>query len=386
MQPSASRTETLLQCSYPFSYKEDDREGEVVSEPARYGSAFHELIAKLILGQTARWESAVTAAGKKWKLPPSSLRDLPSHVKSSHLLLDGFLKGKNPWRRNFLRGKPTMDVEGSYALTLKKEGKRLQGAVRRISSPTVDAHRYEDLSPGEMAGTTDLIIDDFVLDHKTGSSESFANPSAKAQLKTLGLIPLFQKNKVPILGVLHADRRTLPEIYVDEGDRGELEAHAVSLERSLGKVGDGSLRPGPWCARCPMREVCPAQHAELLKRSSEIVGASMGIKPFLENDDKRLMAASDIGRIHQMKAELKRLMEVLDQEVRDWVEEHPDDLVVRPDGKELEFVDRTYERLSKAAFVEKMGTVKAEREFQRLRKLGVLTKVERRELHAVPGR
>jgi hypothetical protein len=386
MQPSASRSETLLQCSYPFSYADVEMGEDSPGEPARYGSAFHELIAVLLRGGKLG-DHLLEKTGKKWKLPPASLRDLPAHVRSSHLLLDGWLRGKNSWARNFLRGGKRPETESSYALSLERKGKKLSGSVRRISSPTEDGHRYEDLREGEMAGTTDLIVDELVLDHKTGSAENFSNPSSKAQLKTFGLVPLFSKNKVPILGVLHADRRSLPQIYADESSKGDLEAHAVALERSLKRIGDGSLRPGPWCARCPMREACPAQHAELLKRSGEIVGTSMGIKPFLEGDDRSrsLMGPVDIGRVHQMFGELERLLKIGREEIRTWIEEHPSELVVRPDGKELEFVERSYERLSKASFVEALGAVKAEREFQRLRKIGVLTSSVRRELHAVRG-
>jgi len=299
-------------------------------------------------------------------------------------VLLNWLKGKNPWARDFFSGsagekKPKLEVEKSFALN------PWTGEVRAIKSPSEEDHFYSDLAPQEMAGTADLILGGLVIDHKTGSAETFDSPLEKAQLKTLGLVPHFLKKGRVIVGVLHADRRGLPTVYADEAEVSELDAHSAALAKSLGRVGDGSMRPGPWCSRCPAREVCPAQHGELLKRSGAIVAQSMGVKEFLEGDDQsRLaLAARDVGRVHQMAGELESLLKVLRQEIRQRVEDSPSEVIVRPDGRELALVPRRYERLSKTSVLEALGKLKGEKELNRLRKLGALSHEERLELHAV---
>ena len=310
LQPSASRSSILLECSFPFSI---EVEPEEAGEPARYGTSFHSLLAWLLLnkGKKEGYERQVDLAVVAGRLPPSSSRDLPGHARSSYGLLAGWLKGKNPWGRDFLREK--LEVEKSYALGLGKKP-----TVRNIRNPTAEGHVYEDLLPGEISGTADLVLGPLVIDHKTGSSETFDDPSQKPQLKTLALVPFLRGEKRPIAGVLHASRRGLPVIHADEVEVGELKKHARTLGEKLSRIGDGSLRPGPWCGRCPAREVCPAQHGDLLKRSSEIVKSSMGVKEFLDGDDgeRRIMVAADIGRYHLLFHQLEALLQVGRKEIR----------------------------------------------------------------------
>jgi len=389
IQPSASRSALLLECSYAFSVEIEPEPG---GEPSRYGVAFHSLLAFLLLKKGSRdgYDRVVDAAVKANRLPPSSARDLAGHARGSYQVLYAWLKGKNPWGRDFLKGQK-MEVEKSFALRMlgPPVGSGLP-IVRKISPPSLEEHCYEDLLPGEIAGTADLILGDLVLDHKTGQAETFEQPAEKPQLKTLALIPLYRggmkrEEWKPIAGVLHAPRLGLPEVYADEVE--DLPTHEAALSRSLARIGDGSLRPGPWCSRCPAREVCPAQHGDLLKRSGEIVKSSMGIKEFLDGDDhsRSIMGPSDIGKIHLLFHQLEALLKVGKKEIRQWVEDHPEEVAARPDGKELALVSKRYERLSKSSIIEALGKLKGEKELARLRKLGAISEDERVELHAVPG-
>ena len=97
------------------------------------------------------------------------------------------------------------------------------------------------------------------------------------------------------------------------------------------------------------------------------------------------MVAADIGKYHLLFHQLEALSKVGKKEIRTWVEEHPSEVAVRPDGKELTLVRKKYERLSKTSVLEALGKIKGEKELSRLRKLGALTEEEREELWAVPG-
>ena len=77
------------------------------------------------------------------------------------------------------------------------------------------------------------------------------------------------------------------------------------------------------------------------------------------------------------------MMKKVDDEIHDWVRDHPREIATRPDGKHLEYLTREREELSKKVFIEVLGKVEAERVFEKLRKQGILVKTSREELHAV---
>ena len=75
LQPSASRTELLLACPRPFGL-DAEVEADAPGEPARYGSAFHQVIAACLrakkpLEQTAAYARAVDKAAKN--APPGQV-------------------------------------------------------------------------------------------------------------------------------------------------------------------------------------------------------------------------------------------------------------------------------------------------------------------------
>lgn len=386
LQATASASALLLECSYWLTPGLDVERDGGVGEAARYGTAFHSLIAWLLLnkGKKDGYSRIVDEAIKINRLPPSSSKELPGHVRGSYGVLLNWLKGKNPWGRDFYSavgggGKPKLEVEKSFAI------RPLLGTVRPIKPHTLEDHIYPDLEVGEIAGTADLILGPLVVDHKTGSQETFHEPLEKAQLKTLGLIPLLRREASPILGVLHAPRTGLPVVYADEAPRADLDAHMGKLGRALERVGDGSMRPGPWCSRCPAQEVCPAQHGELLKRSGAIVAQAMGLRDYLDGPDeeRKLFKPLDVGKVHQLLGQLEALIPIARKEIRQRVEDG--EVIIRPDGKELALVPRSYERLSKSSILEALGKLKGEKEISRLRKLGAISKDERVELRAVDG-
>src|ERR1700732_1751896 len=172
LQPSASRTELLLNCQYPFG-REVPREVEV-SEPARYGLAFHELMAEML-----RVGRIVPLIGKKTALKRRiDYEEVVPHVKAAFNVLDVWLSGKNPWGLNFRSG--VEKTEASFALGDRALG---LGDTRPISNPTADTHEYLDLREGEIAGTIDYFSTQeraekrfkLVIDHKTGFGD-FSNP------------------------------------------------------------------------------------------------------------------------------------------------------------------------------------------------------------------
>ena len=383
LQPTASLSEILLHCSYPFEPTlEFEKPG--VGEPARYGSAFHELLAwmldfdlKLPGGKikisAMAYNKKVDAVVARWKLPPSSVRDLPGHVKSSYGVLRNWLAGKNDWAIDFSK---TDDLKVEQAVAVNV----VTGAARFVEMPDVESHIYPDVGADEIVGTADIIGNVLVLDHKTGNGD-FSQPAEMAQLRTLGAATRISRSGgAAIAAVLHADRRGLPAIYADEIPPPVMTSHVASLRSSITRIGDGSLNPGAWCKYCPAREICPAQYGQLVPTVNGLVEAAGGV---ILKDVGPLAMPVQIGRAHQLRAEMQKLLDKLSDEIKTWMKDHPDEMVTRPDGKVLEFKTKTVERISKKSIIEALGAVGAEKEFKRLRELGCLTSNEQEELHAV---
>lgn len=388
---SASKSATFLKCQWAYDPSRE-LEPDGGSAAARYGSSFHEIIAWCLTycmrtGEPdAGYPMIVAASAEKWR-SKSAGHELAAHAWGSFVYLRSWLLGKNPWGVNMApwsfkdashRGK--WRVESSYALKMNKPV-----SVRSVASPSIEGHRY-DLEPGEIGATADLEIFDSVgltLDHKTGSSKDFSSPAEDEQLRSLGLA--HGETATPILAVGHFDRRGLPMIYAEEAGAGVLKKHAASLRKAMRRVGDGSLTPGPWCKTCPGRSICPSQFANLIPAAENVASQVLDAE-LVRIPRSSLTTADSVGRAHFFKAELGRLLDKLGDEIRVWVEAHPDDVATRPDGKSLEFVDRSYESLSKTSIVEALGKVEGERLIEKLRKMGVMKAGSRKELHAVAER
>lgn len=387
LQPSASKSHVFCNCSYAF---DPSREipTDSGSAASRYGSAFHEVLATCIIASLNSGEkpidfaSLIKSAVTTWRCQGVA-DELAGHVWSSFGVLRAWLMGKNPWALDFSKGQ--VRVEKSYAINLRRK----QVVVRETAAPTVEEHRYE-LEPYEMGATCDVEISMgnacLTLDHKTGSSKDFSSPSEDDQMKTLGLM---QGDSVTgsnhLLAINHADRRGLPMIYAEEISSSSLDAHRKRLRKAMLRVGDGSMTPGPWCKTCPARTICPTQFANLIP-AGEAVAEQLLDASLVKAPRTALTSATTVGKAHYYSRELRRLLDKLDDEVRAWCEAHPDEVAVRPDGKSLEFLEREYESLSKTSVVEALGKLEGERLIEKLRKLGVVKKGSRKELHAVAER
>src|ERR1700742_1591080 len=95
LQPSASKTDLLLQCGRPFA---DDTEIEPrpAGADARYGSAVHLLQARNLAPKDKRYRN-VTAAGalEKFGLPTDGAADVEAHAEISTQAIRNFAAGEN---------------------------------------------------------------------------------------------------------------------------------------------------------------------------------------------------------------------------------------------------------------------------------------------------
>lgn len=381
MQPSASRSDILIHCSYWLDPQLELPEN-TSSDASRYGSAFHEVMAFCLLKalksgtKPSAYDNRVVKACSHWKLPKSVEGELAGHTWGSFKVLRGWLLGDNPWGIRWNEGR--IEVETAYAIDV------YDGKSRNISLPTEEEHHYPDLRTHEVAATLDF-RSEFLnahlnLDHKTGSSKDFSSPEEDNQIKTVSLIG---DGDISIGAVLHADRQGLPIIYAAGIQLDDLNVHREQLKQSLDRVGDGSMRPGPWCKYCPAKSVCPTQYAELIPSAIAIVESATGIVVDKLPRDTAVTTANQVGKMHFLRTKMLHMMKKVDDEIHDWVRDHPREIATRPDGKHLEYLTREREELSKKVFIEVLGKVEAERVFEKLRKQGILVKTSREELHAV---
>jgi hypothetical protein len=399
IQPSASNVWLLLECQHAFDPKfVYDREPP--SEAARYGSAFHALMAERLhetakrqLGEhahpddggiralltTERLASSVSQVLKSFDLPQQLGEELTAHVVAAEKVLRQWLGGKNPWQKKF----KICEVEASYAYSLKNFwGHHIE--------PPDENHVYTKLKPMTVAGTVDLIVETpgwrhkhvterpdmrVVIDHKTGHADDYSNPAANPQLQTLALA-----TDSEAVGILSADRRGLPIVYAD--DVGDLTYFEKRLRRVVGRIGKGFIRPGPWCSRCPAKHVCPTQTASLLERGAVIVEQAFEMATRIPIG-KALMTPEAIGKFHLLANEMGKLLDKAKAEIQVQVKAHPETIYVRPDGKVLALVTKRVERLSKSSVVEALGKKEGEKILAKLRELGAIVTTDQEELHAV---
>jgi hypothetical protein len=384
LQPSASKTTQLLNCSWAFGPDVDIPHEESVSEAPRYGSAFHELMEVAPLKNGERFDGPLLAAlvdeaAAKWALTKTVAEELAGHVKGSLPVLQKWLAGKNPWEQKFEVAQ--LRRETSYGIALAKTG---VGSVREIRSPRSDDHFYEDLLPREVAATADLDAPNFVMDYKTGSRDDhFSTPSRNDQLKTLSLASA-TGDKDGVVSIFHADRRGLPIIYAEQLSDSDRTKHAKQLYRAVKRIGDGSMRPGEaWCHYCAARTICPTQTANLLTGAAAVVtDAAVALAKLPKGG---LVKKEDVGRLHLFFSELDRLKRVAQPAMKAFAKallEEGNDFVVRPDGKVLIVKKTSRESLSKGKIVEALGAPEAERLFNKLRKAGALETTESEGLYA----
>jgi hypothetical protein len=314
IQPTASKSDLLLNCQYPFDPALDLGEPEPPGEVAEYGTDFH------------------------WKLHAALQGATPAdnHVKGSLSIIQGFMAGENPWGYKF----EATSMETPLALRIKALGPaRVTWAARQVDF-SAEGHSYS-LAPGDIGGTADLVLDRVpsggkvagafrvVWDHKTGSGEDYTQPAKKGQMLTLALA-----TDADAVAILHTPRGSIPAVYADPVSPVRLKEHAFKLDAALKRIGDGSLRPGPWCKWCPARPVCPTNNADLAKAGRDLVKVFGGDK---------LLAEIDLGKVHQLLPAADKLFEQLRAELKERV--RAGEVIQRPDGKTLEIQTVTAERV-----------------------------------------
>src|SRR5260221_124409 len=389
LQPSASRTALLLACPRPFDPGlEADRDDP--GEPARYGSAFHQVIAACLrapagkpLERADRYPKEVDRAAAAYDVRRAA-DELAGHVKSSVGVLRNWLK------RESLE---VAEVEEAYGVRPREDG----FWKARVILPHDDEHHYT-VDPGELPGTVDLVAVNanktraVVVDHKTGSGESdgFARPSSIPQMRTLGLVGGGNndvRGYMPAIevGIFHADRRGLPLIYSEPYEPVVQSAHTVELHAALGRIGQGFLRPGPHCTRCPTRLTCPAQAADLLAESTSALVASANklavepiVGPLVPAGALTLPVEERASVLYELLRKFRKLEEAGSAEIKRLVKAGV--VIETREGKVLAIHTDSYETLSKKGVLEALGKVAGERELARLRKKGAIREAKRERL------
>lgn len=390
LQPSASKTELLLLCPRPFDptlESEPDEPGE----PARYGSAFHQILASCLrapakkpLEKTLAYAKAVDRAAKQYDVKDAR-EELAGHVKSSVKVL-----------RNWLAHEKLeiSEIETAYAVKPRHDG---EWEARAVSAHDED-HVYS-VEDDELPGTVDLIARNanrkrtVTIDHKTGIFESwiandsdvqFARPSTVPQLRTLGLATSSSE-----VGIFHADRKGLPIVYAEPFE--DRRAHAKELHAAFDRIGGGFLRPDEYCKRCPARIGCPAAAAHLLVESAAVLTAAanaLAIEPVDPNGLCVLptepppegMLEIRAGALYDMLKRFRELEKAGSAELKRLV--RLGSVIETKDGKVLSIREQTYETLSKKSVIEALGKVAGEKLLAQLRKKGVIREATREMLVA----
>jgi len=405
LQASASKSELLIQCARPFEdgITTDDEAGE----PARYGSAFHELM-ELPTWKVNVLTPVVLKMERKWNIPGAA-SELVGHVRAARRLLKRWMRGENQFNINFAAGK----VENEVAFAINPH----ELTVRRIELPSVEDHVYQDVDAlVEIPGTADRITNfPLVMDYKTGRDpfDFFTVPEDVSQLRTLGVavwletrerVDVFEEEV--ILAVLHTPRGSMPAIYADAVSVKDLRKHAQQLSEALARRGDGSMRRGPCCRVCSARYDCPLQLSTYIKGAGEALemarSAGIELKDLVEygrNDfelvrgdppqifdqaSSAIVTSDDVGKLHYFIAQFDRLQGAAQSLMKQWVIDNTGkDVAVRPDGKVLVIKTKEQENLSKASIIRALGKLRGEALIQELRENGVIEMTERTELHAV---
>lgn len=413
-QPSMSNSAQLIECSYAYGQEFERR---VSGEPARYGSSFHELLAHRVTAHVRAGRKTVIPSAKtiaaRWgeDIKPDEVDDA---VKAALPTLMGWLK-KNEFRIDFdeMRKKGLFLLEKAVALTPLVSGRAIPGHD--------EEHRYSGLTRAEIPGTLDLAIvpiatkvkvdgvrgmrnlPDMIqgpilmLDHKTGD-EDFSKPLEKAQLLSLGAAVMRWVGATEaIVGVLHARRRGMPKVYAEHVKLSELKAYETRLQTGLARIGDGSMRPGPWCAHCEARSICPAKDAELLQTAGDVLtgltaaGGALSVQGLTANDVVLAKAPTNLSRakklgtlysvVRKAEAIAKRARAEIKSEILATIALGQ---ILMPETLENEYlVIREYdqENLSKKGITDAYGKIKGEKMLQKFRDDGAITTTHVQQLY-----
>jgi hypothetical protein len=388
LQPSASRAEILSNCSYAFGKEVGHEEASVA---ARYGSAFHSLLADLIVGKKVP-AAAYSTTAKQWGVQDLTTELMP-HVQAGHETLSKWLS-KNEYRLDFSRSAKTT-VEKAVALLPWQRGREIE--------PHDEEHRYHGLEQGELPGTLDYMNEDaetkkvgvkkrllVMLDHKTGE-EDFSRPLEKHQLLALGAaIMRWRGVKEMILGVLWARRRGMPKVYSEKVKLSELAEFETKLQTGLARIGDGSMRPGPWCKWCPAQPVCPAQDAELLSKAGALlkqlgaVGESLSMgaasMAMVKAPSASMSREKKLGHLYDVIRFNQRVIDRCRVEMKNEIIADPTLLPPTSEGEYLIVREFEKESLGKSSIIAAMGKMAGEKMIEKLRAAGAIKKSKVQQL------
>lgn len=374
VRPTMSKTDLLFQCSYPwFRWVRP----EIVGEPARFGSAFHEGAEAALAGRRFN----AKASAKKWSIDEGALK---TRLDETLPTLMKWLRGENMWALDFTKGE--VSTEATAALSM------VGAPTRLLPGGPGDAHDYPEAGEDEFPGTADLVSFGtkgamtglvrkanptkvlLVLDHKSGFNVAAdwqpRTPAENGQLRSLAtaFADLYEEPDLVIVAFFHAPAEGLPQVMADELTPADLAQHRKELGKAWKRLGNGWLHPGDWCTHCPAWAVCPTNSTSLteLKRAGGP------------------LTSTRVGSIHAALGEFNRLADRLREEIRAWVAANgPGE---RPDGATVEIVEKMVERLSKRSILEALGPVRGEAMLAQLRSCGALAERPQMELRAVKSR
>jgi hypothetical protein len=395
LQPSASRTDLLLACPRPFDVELEDADAS--SQAARYGSAFHAVIAACLKSPKKKpLERALSYAKMVDKAAATF------DVRSTAAELAGHVKGSVKVLRNWLEREKleVAAVEEARAVRPRADG----SWDSAIITPHDEDHRY-DVESEWMPGTVDLVARDaartrtVVLDHKTGGGDDdgFARPASLPQMRTLGLSARLgestRSRHGPLpeieVGIFHADRQGLPIVYAEPYERSEQRVHARELNEALSRLGQGFMRVGAHCKWCPARPSCPAHITDLISEgTASLVQAAnkFAVEPisptalYVRPAEAPLSTSIEerAGALYDLLKRFRELEKFASSEIKRLVREGA--VIETRDGKVLTIQEQTFETLSKKSVIEALGKVVGERELARLRKKGAIREAKREML------
>jgi hypothetical protein len=249
------------------------------------------------------------------------------------------------------------------------------------------------IPPRRFGRVTPLLI----IDHKTGQ-EDFSEPLKKPQLLSLAHAARLAYGTPPagvVVGVLHARRRGMAAIYADRAPGYLLEEHSRKVFLQIGRIGDGSMRPGPWCVgeRCPAQSVCPARDAELLKKAGDVLSGLVSWVPPLRLQVSPSPSAGTLSRPQKLGAlyavvqQAEKLATAARREIRAEVSaalssQPAGELPELPDdGGFLTIRKSQRENLSKSSIVRAYGPLAGEKLLTKLRRDGAIEVSEVESLH-----
>ncbi len=369
-QVTASKTSLLLNCTRPFD-PSVERTHEEPTDDMKYGSAFHEV---LELNATPADCKAIAA---KWGV--SDAVALYKHAVLTLACLKKWLDGDNYWKEKFRV--VSRETHRATRIPPRGIGGGYLGVITRVCDFDKETHTY-DLRKGEFGGTDDLVVESsitdyerhtmrlrrVVIDYKSGDWGTYHTPKDLPQMMTLAL-----QTNADAVAILHSPREGIPVMHVDDVSAAELSAFAKRLKKQMARIGDGTLRPGEHCKRCPAKVGCPARDADLLQKANAIIKVAVSSEEMAQPLDK--------GRFHVFLQELgrleKRAREVLKADVK------AGEVIVRPDGQVLVIRTAEYETLSKASVIRALGKSKGEKVIADLRKKGCVPTETRESLWAV---